>query len=116
MDSALLLVLAATIGWGSGDVFVRKAMFGASPETVTILLISVVSVVGVVVNLLFHLLNRVLEQQVAAGKKPPPKTRPTSPSMAVSSKLAMREMGFVTTMKARATRFCCTPSSSRTAA
>ena len=45
MDIAILLVLAATIGWGSGDVFVRKAMFGATAETVTLLLISVVVVV-----------------------------------------------------------------------
>jgi drug/metabolite transporter (DMT)-like permease len=44
MDLAIFLSLIATLGWGAGDVFVRKAMFSASPETVAILLISVVVV------------------------------------------------------------------------
>ena len=36
MGLGILLAIAAALGWGAGDVFVRRAMLGARPETVTI--------------------------------------------------------------------------------
>ena len=42
MGLGILLAIVATLGWGAGDVFVRRAMFGASAELV------VVAVVGMV--------------------------------------------------------------------
>ena len=34
MELGIALTLIATVGWGAGDVFARKAMFGASATTV----------------------------------------------------------------------------------
>ena len=34
MELGIALTLLATLGWGAGDVFARKAMFGASATTV----------------------------------------------------------------------------------
>ena len=36
MGLGILLAIAAAFGWGAGDVFVRRAMFGARPEAVTV--------------------------------------------------------------------------------
>ena len=36
MELGILLAIAAALGWGAGDVFVRRAMFDARPETVTV--------------------------------------------------------------------------------
>ena len=45
MELGIALTLLATLGWGAGDVFARKAMFGASPSTVlsSMIAISMVS-------------------------------------------------------------------------
>lgn len=45
MELGIALTLLATLGWGAGDVFARKAMFNASPTTVlaSIIGVSVVS-------------------------------------------------------------------------
>ena len=52
MGLGILLAIVATFGWGLGDVFVRRAMFGARAETVTVVLVAMVVVslgaVGVV--------------------------------------------------------------------
>ena len=52
MGLGILLAIVATFGWGFGDVFVRRAMFGARAETVTVVLVGMVAVslgaVGVV--------------------------------------------------------------------
>jgi drug/metabolite transporter (DMT)-like permease len=42
--TALLLVLMATVTWGMGDVFARRAMFGARTETVLVAIIAMVVV------------------------------------------------------------------------
>jgi drug/metabolite transporter (DMT)-like permease len=34
VELGIVLTLLAAVGWGAGDVFARKAMFGASPTTV----------------------------------------------------------------------------------
>ena len=36
MEIGILLAIAAALGWGAGDVFVRRAMFGARPEAVAV--------------------------------------------------------------------------------
>ena len=36
MGLGILLAIAAAFGWGAGDVFVRRAMFGARPEAVAV--------------------------------------------------------------------------------
>ena len=53
MELGILLALAATLGWGAGDVFARKAMFGARAEVVLAAMIAIVVVsLGIVVVLL----------------------------------------------------------------
>ena len=42
MELGILLAIAAAVGWGAGDVFVRRAMFGARPELVTVTVAAVV--------------------------------------------------------------------------
>ena len=42
MGLGILLAIAAALGWGAGDVFVRRAMFGARPEAVTVLVAGMV--------------------------------------------------------------------------
>ncbi|MCI0888620.1 MAG: DMT family transporter, partial [Chloroflexi bacterium] len=42
--------IAAAFGWGAGDVFVRRAMFGARPEAVTVVVAGMVlSILAVLV-------------------------------------------------------------------
>ena len=38
-----LLILVAVVGWGVGDVFARKALFGARAETVLAVIVAVVA-------------------------------------------------------------------------
>jgi drug/metabolite transporter (DMT)-like permease len=40
VELGIALTLLATLGWGAGDVFARKAMFGASATTVLATMIS----------------------------------------------------------------------------
>ena len=42
MEIGVLLAIAAAFGWGAGDVFVRRAMFGARPEAVTVVVAGMV--------------------------------------------------------------------------
>ncbi len=50
MGAGILLAIAATAAWGAGDVFVRRAMFGASPELVVIVVVGMVTAtLGVVI-------------------------------------------------------------------
>ena len=42
MELGILLAIAAAFGWGAGDVFVRRAMFGAQPESVTVVVAGMV--------------------------------------------------------------------------
>jgi drug/metabolite transporter (DMT)-like permease len=49
MEFGLILALIASVGWGIGDVFVRKAMDGASP---TIVLCAVIGLVLVALGVL----------------------------------------------------------------
>ncbi len=42
MELGILLAIAAALGWGAGDVFVRRAMFGARPEAVTVVVAGMV--------------------------------------------------------------------------
>ena len=42
MELGILLAIAATFGWGAGDVFVRRAMFDARPEAVTVVVAGMV--------------------------------------------------------------------------
>ncbi len=50
MGLGIILALVATLGWGAGDVFVRRAMFGATPESVLIAVVGMVAaVLGVVI-------------------------------------------------------------------
>jgi drug/metabolite transporter (DMT)-like permease len=44
VETAILLTLVATVAWGAGDVFVRKAMDGASPAVVLSTMIALVIV------------------------------------------------------------------------
>lgn len=44
MDTAIVLTLIATVAWGAGDVFVRRAMDGASPAIVISTMIGLVIV------------------------------------------------------------------------
>ena len=36
MELGILLAIVAALAWGAGDVFVRRAMFGARPEAVAL--------------------------------------------------------------------------------
>ena len=38
-----LLILVAVVGWGVGDVFARKALFGARAETVLAVIVAVLA-------------------------------------------------------------------------
>ncbi|MCH8848472.1 MAG: DMT family transporter [Chloroflexi bacterium] len=50
MEIGILLAIAAAFGWGAGDVFVRRAMFGARPEAVTVVVAGMVlSILAVLV-------------------------------------------------------------------
>ncbi len=40
MELGILLALFALVGWGAGDVFARKAMFGAKAEVVLVSMIA----------------------------------------------------------------------------
>ena len=40
MEIGILLALFALVGWGAGDVFARKAMFGAKAEVVLVSMIA----------------------------------------------------------------------------
>ena len=42
MELGILLAIAAALGWGAGDVFVRRAMFDARPEAVTVVVAGMV--------------------------------------------------------------------------
>ena len=42
MEIGILLAIAAAFGWGAGDVFVRRAMFGARPEAVAVVVAGLV--------------------------------------------------------------------------
>ncbi len=42
MGLGILLAVVAAFGWGAGDVFVRRAMLGARPEAVTIVVAGMV--------------------------------------------------------------------------
>ena len=50
MGLGILLAIVAMLSWGAGDVFVRRAMFGASAELVLIVIIGMVAAaLGVVI-------------------------------------------------------------------
>ena len=50
MGVGILLAIVAMLAWGAGDVFVRRAMFGASAELVLIVIIGMVAAaLGVVI-------------------------------------------------------------------
>ncbi len=52
MGVGILLAIVATLAWGAGDVFVRRAMFTASAELVVIAVVGLVAVVlGIVIAL-----------------------------------------------------------------
>ena len=42
MEIGILLAIAAALAWGAGDVFARRAMFGARPEAVTVVVAGMV--------------------------------------------------------------------------
>ena len=42
MEIGIRLAIAAAFGWGAGDVFVRRAMFGARPEAVAVVVAGLV--------------------------------------------------------------------------
>ena len=42
MGLGILLAIAAALGWGAGDVFVRRALFAARPEAVTVVVAGMV--------------------------------------------------------------------------
>ena len=49
MSVGILLAIVATLAWGAGDVFVRRAMFAVSAELVVVVVVGMVAVVlGVV--------------------------------------------------------------------
>ena len=49
MSLGILLAIVATLGWGAGDVFVRRAMFAVSPELVVVVVVGMVAaVLGIV--------------------------------------------------------------------
>ena len=45
MGVGILLAIAATLAWGAGDVFVRRAMFVVSAELVVVVVVGMVAVV-----------------------------------------------------------------------
>ena len=50
MGVGILLAIVATMAWGAGDVFVRRAMFSASAESVVIVVVGMVATsLGVVI-------------------------------------------------------------------
>lgn len=50
MGVGILLAIVATLAWGAGDVFVRRAMFTASAELVVIVVVGMVAaVLGVMI-------------------------------------------------------------------
>ncbi len=50
MGAGILLAIVATVAWGAGDVFVRRAMFSASAESVVIVVVGMVAAtIGVVI-------------------------------------------------------------------
>lgn len=45
MSAGILLAIVATLAWGAGDVFVRRAMFNVSAELVVVVVVGMVAVV-----------------------------------------------------------------------
>jgi O-acetylserine/cysteine efflux transporter len=52
VELGIVLALIATVGWGSGDVFARKAMFGASAVTVLASMIALSAISLAIVTLI----------------------------------------------------------------
>ena len=54
MELGILLTLVAALGWGSGDVFARKAMFGAPAELVLAVMVTMVVVALGIVGMILE--------------------------------------------------------------